>query len=86
MPERDVGHCQLNLAILWGVDAADDFRARYEAESGRRSDPYWELRSALAFLPGWHFIQLQAGRRLRVDIAGMNGRVEDLVAGITRRL
>ena len=60
---------------------------RYEAESGRRSDPYWELRSALAFLPGWgHFIQLQAGRRLRVDIAGMNGRVEDLVAGITRRL
>jgi aminoglycoside phosphotransferase (APT) family kinase protein len=87
MPERDVGHCQLNVAILWGADAADDFRALYEAESGRRSDPYWELRSALAFLPGWgHFIQLQAGRRLRVDVEGMNGRVEDLVANITRRL
>jgi aminoglycoside phosphotransferase (APT) family kinase protein len=87
MPERDVGHCQLNLAVLWGVDAVDDFRAMYEAEAGRRSDPYWELRSALAFLPGWsHFIQIQAGRRLRVDIAGMNGRVEDLVVSILRRL
>jgi aminoglycoside phosphotransferase (APT) family kinase protein len=71
MPERDVGHCRLNFAILWGADAAEDFRLRYESVAGRATDPYWDL---------------QAGRRLRVDTAGINGRVEDLVATILKRM
>lgn len=87
VPERDVGHCRLNLAILWGAEAAEDFRRCYESEAGRRVDPYWDLHAALGFLPGWgHIIQTQAGRRLRVDTAGINGRVEDLVATILERL
>jgi len=86
MPECDVGHCQLNLAILWGAEVAATFRRDYEVVAGRASDPYWELCRALAFLPGWGAgIRIQAGRRLRVDLAGMNGRVEDLVASILRR-
>jgi aminoglycoside phosphotransferase (APT) family kinase protein len=87
VPERDVGHCRLNLAILWGADAAEDFRHCYEAEAGRPTDPYWDLHAALGFLPGWgHIIQTQAGRRVRVDTPGINGRVEDLVRTILRRL
>ena len=87
MPERDVGHCRLNLAILWGADAAEDFRLRYEAVAGRETDPYWGLHAALGFLPGWgDAIQTQAGRRLCVDTPGINQRVEDLVAVILRRM
>jgi aminoglycoside phosphotransferase (APT) family kinase protein len=88
MPERDVGHCRLNFAILWGADAAEGFRHRYESVAGRATDPYWDLQAALGYLPGgWGaFIQVQAGRRLRVDTAGIDGRVEDLVATIMRRL
>jgi aminoglycoside phosphotransferase (APT) family kinase protein len=87
MPERDVGHCRLNFAILWGADAAEDFRLRYESIAGREIDPYWDLHAAIRFLYGWgDIIQTQAGRRLRVDTPGINGRVEDLVATIVRRL
>jgi aminoglycoside phosphotransferase (APT) family kinase protein len=87
MPERDVGHCRLNLAILWGVDAAEDFRLRYESLTGRVTDPYWDLQAALGFLPGWgDIIQTQAGRRLQVDTPGINGRVEDLVRTILKRM
>jgi aminoglycoside phosphotransferase (APT) family kinase protein len=87
MPEHDVGHCRLNIAILWGADAAEDFRLRYESAAGRQTDPYWDLQAALGFLPGWgDIIQTQAGRRLRVDTPGINGRVEDLVATILRRM
>lgn len=87
MPERDVGHCRLNFAILWGVDAAEDLRRRYESIAGREVDPYWDLHAAIRFLPGWgDGIQTQAGRRMRVDTPGINGRVEDLVATILRRL
>lgn len=87
MPERDVGHCRLNFAILWGAEAAEDFRLRYESVAGRAIDPYWDLQAALGFLPGWgDIIQVQAGRRLRVDTPGINGRVEDLVATILKRM
>jgi aminoglycoside phosphotransferase (APT) family kinase protein len=87
VPERDVGHCRLNFAILWGANAAEDFRRCYEAEAGRRTVAYWDLHAALGFLPGWgHIIQTQAGRRLRVDTPGINGRVEDLVRTILQRL
>jgi aminoglycoside phosphotransferase (APT) family kinase protein len=87
MPERDVGHCRLNFAILWGADAAEDLRLRYESVASRETNPYWDLHAALRFLPGWgDFIQTQAGRRLRVDTPGINGRVEDLVATILHRL
>jgi hypothetical protein len=77
----------LNFAILWGADAAEDLRRRYESSAGREVDPYWDLQAALDFLPGWgDMIQTQAGRRMRVDTSGINARVEDLVATILKRL
>ena len=86
-PSATSGTADSNFAILWGADAAEDFRHRYESVAGRATDPYWDLQAALGFLPGWgHIIQTQAGRRMRVDTPGINGRVEDLVATILRRL
>jgi hypothetical protein len=50
----DVGHCRLNLALLMGVAAADQFLAEYQAAAGSAFayHPYWDLVSLLEFLPG----------------------------------
>lgn len=86
-PDVDVGHCRLNLAVLFSADWAERFRKAYEAEAGRKVDPWWDLAALMDFLPGWGpFIQVQAGRQVTVDHAGMNGRVEDLVVAALRRL
>ena len=37
----DVGHCRLNLAVLFGADWAQRFRLDYEADAGRAIDPWW---------------------------------------------
>ncbi|TCP69454.1 aminoglycoside phosphotransferase (APT) family kinase protein [Baia soyae] len=49
----DVGHCRLNLALLYGVEIADQFLLEYEkvAESFTYH-PYWDLRMIFEFLPG----------------------------------
>ncbi|MCW2936210.1 MAG: hypothetical protein JWM19_7172 [Actinomycetia bacterium] len=39
----DVGHCRLNLAVLFGADWAERLRLAYEAEAGRAVDPWWDL-------------------------------------------
>lgn len=40
----DVAHCRVNLALMFGVDAAERFRRRYErAAGGGAYDPYWDL-------------------------------------------
>ncbi|MFC5703363.1 phosphotransferase family protein [Cohnella faecalis] len=41
----DVGHCRVNLAQLHGVEAADEFLARYRSHAGDAFvyDPYWDL-------------------------------------------
>ena len=56
----DVGHCMVNLAQMYGVAAADAFRAGYERHSGECVPVYWALRSLLDMLdgppqvyPGW---------------------------------
>jgi len=41
-PEVDVGHCRLNLTVLFSADVADRFLAIYEAESGQRVDAWME--------------------------------------------
>lgn len=45
----DVGHCRTNLAMLHGVDVADEFLAIYRSVVGATSDhhPYWDLVSAV---------------------------------------
>lgn len=84
--DLDVGHCRLNLAVLFAPEWAERFRALYEAEAGRRVDPVWDATALLRYLPGWDsFVQVQAGRRARVDRAGMHQRVEELLALALRR-
>jgi aminoglycoside phosphotransferase (APT) family kinase protein len=38
-PSAGVGHCRLNLAVLFGADWAERFRLAYQAEAGRSVDP-----------------------------------------------
>jgi aminoglycoside phosphotransferase (APT) family kinase protein len=75
-PARDVGHNRVNLVILFGSDVAEDFRARYEAASGRTVDPWWDLAETLVFLPSWgDTIRNQVRNRVPVDVDAMHRRV-----------
>ena len=85
--DMDVGHCRLNLAVLYSAEMAADFLAAYEADAGRRVDPYWDIRCATApaFEDWAAFIPIQVGGRARFDSAGMHRRVDDLLAAALRR-
>lgn len=58
----DVGHCRLNLALLYDVPTADGFLSAYQRHAGLTFtyDPYWDLLSLIEVLfgppkvyPGW---------------------------------
>jgi hypothetical protein len=83
----DVGHCRLNLAVLYSSAHARRFLNLYERESGRTVTPWWDIHELLVYLPGWgEFLQAQAGRRKTVDFTGMHGRVEETLAESLRRI
>jgi hypothetical protein len=83
----DIGHCRLNLAILFGSDWAERLRLAYEAEAGRAVDPWWDLYAGTAYSDGWRrVITVQVAGRAPVDTAGMTSRVEDLLEATLRRL
>jgi aminoglycoside phosphotransferase (APT) family kinase protein len=83
----DVGHCRLNLAILFGPDAAERFLALYESLAAVTVDPAWDLVEIVKFLPGWWpIIRAQVGRRRAITEAEINSNVEALVRIIMRRL
>jgi len=66
----DVGHCRLNLAVLFGPSAAADYLAAYEGAAGVAVD----RRALLCFDPGWQrFIPRQVAGRAPLDVAGMPG-------------
>ena len=80
-PDRDVGHCRLNLAALFSLDWDHEFSAAYRAESGRPTDPWWDLFELCFYGDDWpRFIPVQVGGRATVDTVGMTDRVEELVA------
>ena len=87
-PDDDVMHCRLNLCLLYDADLALAFQAAYEAGSGRAAHPWWDVAGVLDYLRGWPAadLQRQAGRRLRIDAAGMNERVEQLLLAVMRRV
>jgi aminoglycoside phosphotransferase (APT) family kinase protein len=86
-PEIDVGHCRLNLAVLFGADWAEKFRLVYEAETGRAVDPWWDLHALASYTDSWpEFIPIQVAGRAAVDTAGMTGRVEELLSATLNRL
>jgi hypothetical protein len=79
-PDVDVGHCRLNLAVLYSVDVAERFRRAYEAEAGRPVEPWWDVHQLLAYDHNWPaFIPVQVAGRAPVDVAGMTSRVEELL-------
>lgn len=80
-PDLDVGHCRLNLAVLYSAEVAERFRHVYESEAGRRVEPWWDVQQLLAYDDSWQdFIPLQVAGRAPVDVRGMTGRVEELLA------
>ena len=87
-PERDLGHCRLNLAILYSTEWAERFRAMYVGLTGRDLDPYWDLYEiASAAAEDWaEFIPRQVMGRAPFDRAGMHGRVDDLLLTAVNRL
>jgi hypothetical protein len=86
-PELDVGHCRLNLAVLFGAEWAERFRLAYEAETGHVVDPWWDMHALALYDDSWPgFIPNQVAGRAAVDTAGMTGRVEDLLSVVLARL
>ena len=86
-PSVDVGHCRLNLAVLFGADWAERFRLAYQAETGRSVDPWWDLHALAAYGDAWRrFIPVQVNGRVPVDTGGMTTRVEDVLAAALQRL
>ena len=86
-PDIDVGHCRLNLTVLFSADVAERFRLMYEAEAGRKVDSWWDIHSLLSFGPGWKmFIPIQVAGRAPFDAEGVVGRMEDVLERALRRL
>ena len=87
-PERDLGHCRLNLAVLYSAEWAERFRAMYIALTGRALDPYWDLYEiASAAAEDWaEFIPRQVMGRAPFDRAGMHARIDELLLTAVNRL
>jgi aminoglycoside phosphotransferase (APT) family kinase protein len=86
-PALDVGHCRLNLAVLFGAERAERFRLAYEAETGRSVNPWWDLHALASYGDAWRqFIPIQVDGRVPVDTGGMTARVEEVVAATLQRL
>jgi aminoglycoside phosphotransferase (APT) family kinase protein len=86
-PEIDVGHCRLNLTVLFSADVADRFRAIYEVESGQRIDAWWDIHALLSYGPAWKdFLPIQIDGRAPLEVGGMTGRMEQVLKGALERL
>jgi aminoglycoside phosphotransferase (APT) family kinase protein len=86
-PSVDVGHCRLNLALLFSAELAEQFHELYEAASGRRVDPWWDVHALLSFTPDWqHFLPLQIDGRASLDVDGLVPRVETVLEAALRRV
>jgi aminoglycoside phosphotransferase (APT) family kinase protein len=79
-PDRDIGHCRLNLAVLYSPELAERFRLAYEAEAGRCIERWWDVFEISCYSERWlEFIPVQVGGRVPVDLLGMHDRVEALL-------
>lgn len=43
----DVAHCRTNLALIFGVDAADEFKNAYLERADGKHHPFWDVASIL---------------------------------------
>jgi aminoglycoside phosphotransferase (APT) family kinase protein len=86
--DTDLGHCRLNLVILYGAEVADAFLRRYEEASGGRTvDPWWDLLETVMFLPTWAgTIRRQVGSRIPFDADAAHRRVDAHLPALLDRL
>ena len=85
-PGVDVGHCRLNLTLLFSAQLAERFRELYEAASERAVDPYWDVHALLSYGPDWkNFLPLQIDGRAPLEVTGMTRRMEDVLRLALRR-
>jgi len=86
-PDIDVGHCRLNLTLLFTAEVAERFREMYEAEAGRCVEPSWDLHALLAYDGNWkYFLPVQVDKRAPIDPDGMTRRMEVVLERTLRRL
>lgn len=82
----DVGHCQLNLAVLFSADAAMWFLEDDERAGGQSVGLEAQMLRLLNFGPAWpEFIPVQVAGRAPVDGPGMAERVHEAIARSLRR-
>lgn len=82
----DVGHCRLNLAVLYSAELAMQFLDDYEELAGVVVDPATDVQQLLCFGKEWpEFIPHQVADRRPVDGAGMAARVRETVVRTLRR-
>jgi aminoglycoside phosphotransferase (APT) family kinase protein len=95
----DVAHCNTNLVVLFGPEAAERFTALYESLTGRKHDPYWDLLSLCDTGLASHVNQAEpeedavgglsqfhdAGR-LDLTTDAVHARVDEYVESLVRRL
>ncbi len=85
-PDIDVGHCRLNLTLLFSAQVADRFRDFYEAAAGRAVDPYWDMHALLSYGPEWkNFLPLQINGGAPLDVEGMTRRMEEVLTSALQR-
>lgn len=87
----DVGHCRVNLALLYGVDQADAFLEAYREERGAAFSytPYWDIAAVLDFLcgerpqvyPGWAAFGMTG-----LTDAVMEERLDAYVSSLLKRM
>ncbi len=83
----DVGHCRLNLAVLFSADAADAYLHHYEQASGVRVEARADLRALLCWNTSWlDFIPNQIAGRAPLNTDGMPGRVIETIRRSLARL
>lgn len=76
----DVGHCRLNLAVLFGAEVAAEYLVAYERAACVSLDRRADLRALLCFDLAWQrFIPRQVAGRAVLDVAGMPDRVVESI-------
>lgn len=84
-PHADVGYCRVDLALMFGLEAADEFLAAYARASG--SEPptgglgFWDLLAAVRALPDgspWMPGYLDLGRT-DLDVSTLQARLTQFI-------
>jgi aminoglycoside phosphotransferase (APT) family kinase protein len=86
----DVAWCRMNLAQLYGVEAADRYLDAYEALAGQGFEyhPFWDLIAAIELLPGPPGVYpgWTAFGMMHLDEELMRARADDYLSSLIARV